>query len=411
MSLAKTIRCPQTTFFDLNLNDFESFLKQNQSQGVNTDLNFETESETYLKILSLILLYADDTVLLAKSQEQLQLKINNFKSYCDQWNLKVNLTKTKITVFITNKPKQFSFKFGNESIELLKYCIISKYKYLAVVFASTGSNIHAKKHLIEQANKALFYIYARVQNLDIPFDLLLELFDNTVTPILCYGSEIWGYENSTFIEQVQLFSEKNTKIRKSTPLYMLMLYGETGRYPLHITNEVRMVKFWLALKSGKNSKLSFRCLNAMNNLSIPCKWNAYIKSILDKTGFSIYWNNAETVNHKWLYKSIEQTLKDQFCQSWENSLQNSSKGYHYKMLKENFEQEFFLIYLPRSLSYCLLKFTNTFRLNTSTYVNYCIYDAFDAVLFLLLKYNIFFLRNVLYNTAFFPNMFEMLIFV
>jgi len=64
-----------------------------------------------------------------------------------------------------------------------------------------------------------------------------------------------------------------------------------------------MVKFWLALKSGKNSKLSFRCLNAMNNLSIPCKWNAYIKSILDETGFSIYWNNAE------------QTLKDQFCQS------------------------------------------------------------------------------------------------
>ena len=62
---------------------------------------------------------------------------------------------------------------GNESIE-----IISKYKYLGVVFASTGSYIHAKI-LIEQANKAFFYIYA--QNLDIPFDLLLKLFDNTVT--------------------------------------------------------------------------------------------------------------------------------------------------------------------------------------------------------------------------------------
>jgi len=138
------------------------------------------------------------------------------------------LTKTKIIVFGTNKPKQFSFKFGNESIE-----IISKYKYLGVVFASTGSYIHAKKHLIEQANKALFYIYARVQNLDIPFDLLLELFDNTVTPILCYRSEIWGYENSTSIEQVHLaFLRKITKTRKSTPSYML--YGKTGRYPLHI---------------------------------------------------------------------------------------------------------------------------------------------------------------------------------
>jgi len=120
--------------FSLFLNDLESFLEQK----VNSDLNFETESETYLKIL--ILLYADDTVLLAESQEQLQLTINNFKSYCDQWNLKVNLTETKNIVFGTNKPKQFSFKFANESIE-----IISKYKYLGVVFASTGSYIHAKK--------------------------------------------------------------------------------------------------------------------------------------------------------------------------------------------------------------------------------------------------------------------------
>ena len=63
--------------FSLYLNDLESFLEQNQSQGVNTDLNFETESKTYLKIL--ILHYADDTVLLAESREELQLTINNFK--------------------------------------------------------------------------------------------------------------------------------------------------------------------------------------------------------------------------------------------------------------------------------------------------------------------------------------------
>jgi len=168
-----------------------------------------------------------------------------------------------------------------------------------------------------------------------------------------------------------------------------MLYGDTGRYPLHITIKVRMAKFWLALKSGKNSKLSFRYLNAINNLNIPCKWNAYIKSIIDELGFSIYWNNAETVNHKYLYKSIEQTLKDQFCQSWESSLQNSSKVLNYNMLKENFEHEFFLKHLPRSLSYCLLKFRTAnlhFPIETGRYIqldrhlrkcNYCRMDIGD----------------------------------
>ena len=45
------------------------------------------------------LMYADDIVLLSNSKERLQNSLSNLKEFCDSWNLKINMEKTKITIF------------------------------------------------------------------------------------------------------------------------------------------------------------------------------------------------------------------------------------------------------------------------------------------------------------------------
>ena len=45
------------------------------------------------------LLYADDIVLLSESAKGLQKSLDILKTYCDKWNLKVNIGKTKVIVF------------------------------------------------------------------------------------------------------------------------------------------------------------------------------------------------------------------------------------------------------------------------------------------------------------------------
>jgi hypothetical protein len=45
------------------------------------------------------ILYADDTVLLAKSVAELHSELNYFYEYCEKWNLKVNTNKSKVMVF------------------------------------------------------------------------------------------------------------------------------------------------------------------------------------------------------------------------------------------------------------------------------------------------------------------------
>jgi len=99
-------------------------------------------------------------------------------------------------------------------------------------------------HLAEQRNNAMYLLYKRINNLNIPIDLQLMLFDNTTVPILTYSCEVWGFKNNLNpLESIHLaFLRKITKARKSTPAYTL--YGELGRHPLRVTIDTHVAE-WL----------------------------------------------------------------------------------------------------------------------------------------------------------------------
>ena len=105
--------------------------------------------------------------------------------------------------------------------------------------------------------KAMHLLYTRIYNLNLPIDLQLKLFDQTILPILTYSCEIWGYENTDILERIHTnFLRKITNARKSTPLYML--YGELGRHPISIDIKCRMIKFWNnIILTNKQNCLSF----------------------------------------------------------------------------------------------------------------------------------------------------------
>ena len=162
--------------FSLYLNDLEAFLMHNSSAGL--DIEFQnTNISLYFRLL--VLLYADDTVLLCSNAEDLQCTLDKFDQYCAIWKLKVNIKKTKIVVFGARKTSQYQFHLGDEVVE-----IAEKYKYLGVYFSQTRSFLNARKHFVEQAKKAMYLLFCRIKNLNLPIDLQLKLFDYTVL----YGS-------------------------------------------------------------------------------------------------------------------------------------------------------------------------------------------------------------------------------
>ena len=87
----------------------------------------------------------------------------------------------------------------------------------------------------------------------IPVDCQIDIFEKTIEPILLYGAEIWGFENTLLIENYYLKTLKQLLgLRKSTPNYMI--YGEIGKFPNSVKIKMRMIKFLVKLTRGNGKK-------------------------------------------------------------------------------------------------------------------------------------------------------------
>jgi hypothetical protein len=312
--------------FSLFLNDLQANMHLNGAVGI--ELEDTNDLTLWLKLL--ILLYADDTIIVSDNPVDFQNSLNIFYRYCNDWHLKVNINKTKVVVFGARQTQNYNFMLGDETI-----VSTDQYHYLGVTFANNGSFLRARKHVVEQATKAMHLLFTRSQNADLPIDLTIKLFDHTVLPILTYGSEIFGYENLDLLEKVHNeFLRKLTKARRSTP--MSFLYGELGRYPISITVQTRMISYWNRLLTGKDNKISLQIYKYMiNQTNNDYKWPNKIKEILFSVGRPDLWENQFQIRNKNIHKHIRQILIDQFKQKWHDELQQSNKGRIYCSFKEN----------------------------------------------------------------------------
>lgn len=95
--------------FSIFLNDLSQFMSS-KFDGLDTmsmatfEALSDNDIEVYLRIF--LLLYADDTVLLAESQSELQKALNFMYDYCQLWDLHVNEDKTKVVILGKTKAKK-----------------------------------------------------------------------------------------------------------------------------------------------------------------------------------------------------------------------------------------------------------------------------------------------------------------
>ena len=342
--------------FAIYLNDFEKYLKDNYSGltlvGEEADRMLSDENiEVFIRLY--ILLYADDTVIMAESPNELQRGLNALSQYCEDWSLQVNMSKTKIVIFSKGKSKkppvlsdfggQKGFKFRNDQVE-----IVDEYVYLGVTFNFNGSHFKAMKKQIDQARKAMFSLLTKARRLCLPVDLQLELFHKTVLPILLYGCEVWGHKNVTEIEVFyRKFLKIILKLQKDTP--NCMVYGETGTTPLRLLIDRRLISFWMKISEGKETKLSYiiyKLILKLHQADYNFGWIEYIKNILEKCNLLDLWENQEQYESKIHFKS--QIFRDleflQLCQ-WETDVYNHRRCKCYRMFKDNFSTFMFENYL------------------------------------------------------------------
>lgn len=331
------------------MNDLEEFLLESGDKCL--DLKDE-ELREHLQLM--VLMYADDTVLLADNPKALQSMLDHLKLYCDKWKLSVNEDKTKVMIFRKRKSKvSYNFKFDGNVLE-----IVDHFKYLGVTFKYNSNFDINKKELKQKAQRAMFSLLSKGRRLKLPIDIQLELFDRTITPILTYGSEVWGYENTDILESVHMkFCKFLLNVKQSTP--NCMIYAELGRYPINIAIKVGMIQYWKRLLIANDRKLTkimyYYMLWCHLNQMYTDKWLMCVRDILYRNGMGYLWENQEfacTMNIKY---HIQERLQCQFEQCCMASIRSSSKCTLYKEVKIVFELEKYLVCLPRSLYIYLTK--------------------------------------------------------
>ena len=183
--------CISATLFAIFINDLAQEIKDSNiviNLNDNLDENVSDASEDLLH--ANILLYADDIVLIASNENDLQLLLLIVENWCRKWRLDVNLTKTNI-MHVRSKRKQqsnFMFLFNLRPVD---YC--SSYKYLGTTINQYLDYNETAETLSDSAGRALSSIFTKsIKNGGFPYITFSTLVETCVSSISQYGSEVWG---------------------------------------------------------------------------------------------------------------------------------------------------------------------------------------------------------------------------
>ena len=148
--------------------------------------------------------YADDTVLIAESPEDLQSLLNVIVEESRNMGLSLNLKKTE-TMVVTRKK---TTPGCNISVEGKKLKQVDTFKYLGTMITSDGKCNTEIKCRITQAKTAFYRMNMVFKDRNLSIKLKLRVLQCYIEPILFYGCESWtiNKEMERRLEAMEMWS-------------------------------------------------------------------------------------------------------------------------------------------------------------------------------------------------------------
>ena len=165
--------------FSLLINELANEIVLKGKHGITPDI---------LQIL--IMLFADDVVLLSNTIVGLQQQLSVLRDAAKRLHLVVNFEKSQVVIFrnggyIAAREKWF--------YDGMKLKIVNHYKYLGIIFSTGLTFSYALKDMSDRARKDALGILRLLWRLGEQCPkLFFKLFDCQIQPMLTYGSEVWA---------------------------------------------------------------------------------------------------------------------------------------------------------------------------------------------------------------------------
>lgn len=293
-----------TLWFNLYINDLITHIN---SLGAGVEIGEE-------KIA--IMLYADDLVLLAKDEQELQCLLGELSSWCDKNKLTINGDKSQVIHF---RPKntdcsKYKFKCGLTVLET-----VSKYTYLGLLLTEhLDYNITARQ-VAKAGNRALGLIIAKDKAFGgLPFKTFTKLYDSMVWSVINYAAGIWGCKTYSCINAVQSRAERYfLGVGRYTP--NTAVHGDTAWHPPIVKQWKSVINIWCRLTNMDSERLNAKVFKWSQRLgNRHCKnWCYTVQHKLDDSNLDL---NTETPNKRIIQQRLQIDMLNTFENEWRQDL-------------------------------------------------------------------------------------------
>ncbi len=148
-----------------------------------------------------VLAYADDLVILAESESDLNILLDCLHKWCEDNKMRINPAKSKVVHFRPRSVTKTDIRFMCGDAEL---DTVESYKYLGLLLTEYLDYQRMGKAVACSANRALALLISKFKCLGgMCYRSYSKLYDTIVWSTIEYGSAIWGTYNIPAINSVQ----------------------------------------------------------------------------------------------------------------------------------------------------------------------------------------------------------------
>ena len=138
------------------------------------------------------LLFADDTVVVADSEEKLCQLVSEFGRVCKRRKLRVNVGKSKVMRCTRSEDSpRLNVLLDGEVLEQ-----VDQFKYLGSIIAENGGVEADVSNRVKEGSKVLGAVSGVIKSRGLGMDVKRALYEKVIVPTVTYGSELWGMKES-----------------------------------------------------------------------------------------------------------------------------------------------------------------------------------------------------------------------
>ena len=323
-----------SSLFSLYINDLTSEIN---SLNLGVDVGYMIMS---------ILLYADDLILLASNERDLQILLNCLYKWTCKWRVCINESKSNVIHFRKPNKRQSEYKFiiGNRNIQYT-----DTYKYLGLILDENLNFTPAIEALASSGQRALGSVISKYKCCKyMGFKTYTTFYNSGVAPILEYCSIIWAHKVINKLENVQNRAMRTyLGVNRFSPLHGI--YGDMGWSNFESKIIINYFRYWNRLIEMDNERITKIVFHMDYNSNNSHTWCSHIAGLFRKLNLENSYLNKDRVDITVVKNKLVQLEQNK----WKEEIRNRPKlRFCCKFKKEKkLEPYISMQLLPRERSY------------------------------------------------------------